>query len=81
MSAVCDVHQFLFYSELPCIFAKNHIFRIFRHKAFPDLGEIDSVCRASNSKAFFFFSILNLNYIVVFQKGNFFRILCFYYRT
>lgn len=29
----------------------------------------------------FFFSILNLNYIVVFQKGNFFRILCFYYRT
>ena len=52
----------------------------FRHKAFPDLGEIDSVCRASSSKAFFF-SILNLNYIVVFQRGNFFRILCFYYRT
>ena len=52
----------------------------FRHKAFPDLGEIDSVCRASNSKAFFF-SILNLNYVVVFQKENFFRILCFYYRT
>lgn len=52
----------------------------FRHKAFPDLGETDSVCRDSNSKAFFF-SILNLNYIVVFQKGNFFRILCFYYRT
>ena len=72
MSAVCDAHQFLIYSELPCIF--------FRHKAFSDLGEIDSVCEASNSKAFFF-SILNLNYIVVFQKGNFFRILCFYYRT
>ena len=29
VSAVYDVHQFLFYSELPCIFAKNHIFRIF----------------------------------------------------
>ena len=28
----------------------------FRHKAFPDLGEIDSVCRASNSEAFFFFN-------------------------
>lgn len=34
VSAVCDIHQFLFYSELPCIFAKNHIFRIFSAQSF-----------------------------------------------